>query len=142
MTGPAEGTPAEVLGSEGTEEDPRPERVMVKPGTDSRLEALHSVYNTLKQEETEAKRKFSELKKAITAELEALYPGESRPSHAYVVPASMYGPELTVYYKTQDYMPDSLIRENFPEIWETFKREKQFSEVRESQTGRPRGKRK
>jgi hypothetical protein len=51
----------------------------------------------------------------------------------------MYGPELTVYYKSQDYMPDSVIREHFPDIWEAFKKEKHFSEVREKPAGRPRG---
>jgi hypothetical protein len=134
MTDPVEDTrPGVSLETE------RPERVIVQPSQDSKLEALHSLYNTLKQEETEAKRKFRELKSAITAELEALYPGDERPSHAYVVPASMYGPELTVYYKSQDYMPDSVIREHFPDIWEAFKKEKHFSEVREKPAGRPRG---
>ena len=139
MTDPVAGTQAEeVTSPEGTE-DERPERVIVQPGENSKLEALHSLYNVLKQEETEARRKFKELKSAITAELEALYPGDDRPSHAYVVPASIYGPELTVYYKSQDYIPDSVIREHFPSIWEAFKKEKKFSEVREAQHGRPRG---
>jgi hypothetical protein len=53
----------------------------------------------------------------------------------------MYGPELTVYYKSQWYLPDAPIREMFPEIWEGFKREKHFTEVREAQAGRPRGRR-
>jgi len=140
MTGPVEGTPAEIIGSEGTKVE-RPERVIAKPEADSRLEALHAQYEPLKQAEIEAKRKFSELKAAISAELETLYSGDARPEHAYVVPASMYGPELTIYYKSQYYLPDASIRDNFPDIWEQFKREKKFTEVRASQAGRPRGRR-
>jgi hypothetical protein len=114
----------------------------VKPDADSRLEALHSLYNSYKDAAAAAATQFAELKKAIAAELEAQYPGKSRPSHAYVVPASMYGPELTIYYKSQYYLPDASVRDHFPEIWDQFKREKKFTEVREAQAGKPRGRRK
>ena len=61
MTDPIADVQPEVSG------ETRPERVIVSPDQDSKLEALHALYNTLKQEEAEAGRKFRELKAAIAA---------------------------------------------------------------------------
>jgi hypothetical protein len=119
--------------------DLRPERVIASPAPDSRLEALHAQYKPLKEAFEQAQQAFKELKAAITAELETEYQGNARPSEAYEIPASAYGPPLTIYYKHSKYMPDSVIREFFPEIWKDFARDKSYSEVRESQQGRRRG---
>ena len=39
-------------------------------------------------------------------------------------------PGLAVSYKSQEYVPASVIREHFPEIFEQFRRVKEYSEVR------------
>lgn len=117
----------------------RPERVIAKPGADSRLESLHSLYNSYKAEAQAAQQKFDDLKKAIVAELEASYTEDERPSKAYEIPSSLYGPAITVFYKSQEYLPSESIKANFPDIYETFKKTKVFSEVRESQAGKGRG---
>jgi hypothetical protein len=131
--------PLEDAQPEVSSETPRPERVIVQPGADSRLESLHALYNSYKQDFQDAKERFESLKKSIVAELEKQYTEDDRPSHAYEVPASAYGPALTIYYKSSEYMPDSAIRDNFPDIWDQFHREKKYSEVRESQAGKSRG---
>ncbi len=121
------------------EDTKQPERVIARPGQNSRLEALHAEWNTRKAEFEAAQARFNELKRAMTAELEAEYTGSSRPSKSYVIPASIYGPEIAIYYKEQDYLPSKPIKDNFPEIYNAFKQKKTFSEVRESQAGKPRG---
>lgn len=142
MNAPVEG--AQALSPEGAEtqvttETKRPERVVVRPAADSRLEGLHAQYEVLKQAEVDAKQAFSSLKNAIAAELEALYAGDDRPSDAYEVPASIYGPALTIYYKSQVYLPSDPIKQFFPEIYNQFKQQKVFTEVRASQAGQSRG---
>ena len=111
------------------------ERVIVKPPRDSRLEALLCEYKMRKQEAADAEQRFRELKSAIAAELEDMYPAEVRPSKGYEVPATQMYPELTVNYKTQEYLPGGEIKKNFPEIYDAFKRESRFVDVREKQVG-------
>lgn len=111
------------------------ERVIVKPPRESRLEALLCEYKWRKQESADAEQRFRELKSAIAAELEEMYPAEARPSKGYEIPATQMYPELTINYKTQEYLPSGEIKKNFPDIYDAFKRESQFVDVREKQLG-------
>jgi hypothetical protein len=111
------------------------ERVVVKPTRDSRLESLLCEYKLRKQEAADAEQRFKDLKSAIAAELEDLYPAEVRPSKGYEIPASSMYPELTINYKTQEYLPGGEIKKHFPAIYESFKRESSFVDVRERQIG-------
>jgi hypothetical protein len=114
----------------------RLERVIVKPVRDSRLESLLCEYKIRKQEAADAEQRFKELKAAIGSELEDMYPAEVRPAKGYEIPASSMYPELTVNYKTQEYLPGGEIKKHFPEIYETFKRESCFTDIRERQQGK------
>lgn len=116
----------------------RPERVIVKPARYSRLEALLCEYGHRKQEAADAEQRFKELKAAIAAELEDMYPFEVRPSVGYEIPATSMFPSLSISYKSQTYLPVGDIRTNFPAIYEAFKKESTFVEVRESQKGKGR----
>jgi hypothetical protein len=118
---PGEGAPA------------RPERVIVKPPRDSRLEALLCLYESRKAEDARTEREFKELKAAILAELEDIFTGSARPETAYEIAPTVMYPALTVSYKSQEYLPVSVIREHFPEIFEKFKvRKPTFAEIREA----------
>lgn len=111
------------------------------PAQDSRLEALHAQYRQAKEQAEEYKRKFDDLKAAITRELEDTYQGDDRPVKAYEIPASVYGPALTVYYKSSEYVPADTLRKLFPGIWSEFKQQTAtYTEVRENSQGKPRRK--
>lgn len=115
------------------EPEGRPERVVVKPPPNSRLEALLCEYSSRKKAAQEAEAKFKELKAAIGAELENLYPPEQRPSEAYEIPPTMMYPEITFQQKKSWYLPDGVIREYLPQVYDTFKKEKAYWELREAQ---------
>jgi len=120
-----------------------PARAIVQPVRESRLEGLLCLYSQYKSEFAEAKQKFDDLKDAITAELEGLYPDEAtRPTEAYEIPASIMYPGLTWQYKESWYLPVDAIRDNLPNVYEAFKKKKSYKELREAQTGRRGGPRK
>lgn len=114
----------------------RLERVIVKPVQGSRLEGLLCEYKFRKQEAADAEQRFKELKSSISAELEDMYPASNRPAKGYEIPATQMYPELTVNYKTQEYLPGGEIKKNFPAIYDAFKRESTFVDVREKQIGK------
>ncbi len=119
----------------------RLERVIVKPARDSRLIELLCEYKVRKQEAADAEQRFKDLKSAIASELEDMYPAGARPTKGYEIPATLMYPELTINYKTQEYLPGGEIKKHFPEIYDTFKRESRFTDVREKIQGNggPRG---
>lgn len=121
-------------------ESTAPERAIVKPAANSRLEGLLCEYEQRKSEAAEAESKFKELKAAIVAELEGLYPDEStRPTVAYEIPSSLMYPALVMQYKVQWYLPADSVKTHLPEFYEAFKKEKSYPELRESQKGKGMG---
>lgn len=108
----------------------RPEHVIVKPPRDSRLESLLCLYEARKQAAAQAEAEFKELKAAILAELEGIYIGDARPQASYDISGTQMYPGLAVTYKSQEYVPAAVIRKHFPEIFEQFKQEKEYSEIR------------
>jgi hypothetical protein len=127
-------------GAEGESPD-RPERVIVAPEPDSRLQSLLAEYEQRKTEAEEAETRFRELKAAITSELEDRYQDDDRPVKGYEIPATAYNPAITVSYRTKEYLPAAKIREHFPKIWDSFKQASQYAEVSVSRKGQRRGKR-
>lgn len=102
----------------------------MRPPADSRLEALLCLLEEKSQDAARASRELKELKAAILAELEGVYVGPARPSKAYDIgPTSMY-PGVTVSYYSQEYLPAAPIRENFPDIYEEFKQQKNYTDIR------------
>lgn len=128
------------LCDETAPESTAPERAIVKPAANSRLEGLLCEYEQRKSEAAEAESKFKELKAAIVAELEGLYPDEStRPTAAYEIPASLMYPNLIWQYKTSEYLPAASIKEYLPDVYAAFKKPKNYWELRESQKGKGMG---
>lgn len=117
----------------------RPERVIVRPGKESRLEALLALYRPYKDEAAAAKQKFDDLKASISAELEAAFEGDARPSDAYEIPASAMWPQITFQRKSQPYLPTAKIREFLPDVYKAFAGVKEYWEMRESTRGQRRG---
>lgn len=115
-----------------------PERVVVKPPRDSKLEGLLAQYKPFKDAKEQAENRFKELNKAITSELEDMYQGAKRPTEAYEVPASTMWPALTVAYRVKEYLPAPKIREFLPAVYKAFATTSRYSEVRESTVGRKR----
>ena len=120
-----------------------PERVIVKPEANSRLEALLCQYSQRKAEYEDRKQAFDELKSAITAELESAFPDESRPSKAYELQESMMWPRLSFTYSEGSYfLPSDEIKAQMPAVYDHYKkRKKGFWSLREGQQGKPKGKR-
>lgn len=126
------------------EQGKAPERVIVQPARESRLESLLCLYEQKKTAAQDAERTFKELKSAIAAELETLYSDlDKRPTQAYEIPGTVMYPPLVLQYKESWYLPVDSIRDNLPNVYEAFKKRKVYQELRESQAGkgrRPRGK--
>lgn len=121
-------------------ESSAPERVIVKPVRNSKLEGLLCEYAQRKAEAAEYEQKFKDLKAAIIAELEAAYPDpETRPTEAYEITASQMYPALTLQYKKSWYLPVDSIRDNLPQVYAAFKKLKTYAELRESQKGKGTG---
>lgn len=108
-----------------------PERVIVKAAPNSRLEALLALYIPYKERAAQAESAFKELRKAIEAELEGMYPEGQRPTVGYEIPASQVNPQISMVYKQSDYLPTGKIKEFLPVVYEAFKQRKGYWEMRE-----------
>jgi hypothetical protein len=126
---------------EAAPESTRPERVIVKPPKDSRLEALMCEFAMRQKAAQDAAQKFKELKEGIAAELEALYPEEIRPTEAFEIPGTFMYDAITMNYKSEPYLPAAAIREHLPQVYDAFKKFKVYSEIRVSQRGKGRPRR-
>jgi hypothetical protein len=116
---------------ETAEETTRPERVLVKPDPDSRLAGLLCLYEMRKAAADEAEKAYDELKKSILAELLELYPDEAtRPSKAFDIPGNEQHPPLSYTFKSQYFLSNPLIREHMPAVYDAFKVEKTYWELR------------
>jgi hypothetical protein len=112
-----------------------PARVVVKPAPDSRLEGLLTLFKSRQEASAAAETAFKDLKRAILAELEALYPEAARPTEAYEVPATALYPQLTFQYKEVPYLPAPRIREFLPAVYDAFHGVKRYWELRETGKG-------
>jgi hypothetical protein len=107
-----------------------PARVVVKPVKDSRLEALLTQYKPLKDDKEAAAKDFEE--NTIRAELEALYPGDKRPTEAYEIPATNMWPRLTFSYREAKQLATKQVKELMPVFYEAFSTVRSWWELRES----------
>lgn len=118
--------------TETPDEKKRPERVLVKPDPDSRLAALLCLYETYKAEYDAAEAKYEELKKSILVELQGMVPADEQPLKAYDIPGSAMYPPVSYTYHSSFYLSNPKIREYLPDVYEAFKTEKSYWEMRRS----------
>ena len=117
--------------TETSEPKQRPERVLVKPDPDSRLAGLLCLYETRKAEHNAAEAAYKELGKSILSELMEMHPDEdTRPTKAFDIPGCDMYPPVSYTYVSKYYLSNPLIREHMPDVYEAFKKEQAYWELR------------
>jgi hypothetical protein len=98
---------------------PAPERVLVEPAANSRLEALLTLLPHMKGDADAARAKLDELMKAIGEELGRL---PVQPTHAFDVPAHPRGlyPAMTRYWTPQRRLDSKRLRAELPGTWDEY----------------------
>lgn len=100
------------------EPEPRDKTVIVQVEKDSRLEALLTTYEAVKDRRDEADEAYDQLTSAVLAELKALYPaGDIK---VYDIPGCRMWPPLAYGYQRSAYLPGPKIREFLPAVWDSF----------------------
>ena len=101
----------------------RPEVVIVDVPKESRLEQLLCREEKVRAAYAAAEAERDELRKAVIAEVEALYPGNRAPTKGYEIPGGpMWNPLRLSWHEGREYLEDSLIKEHIPQIWDAFKK--------------------
>lgn len=119
-------------GNQARESAERLETVIVRVPKDSRLEALLCMEEKARDAHSAADANWDELKSAITAELQAMYPGDAAPTKSFEIPGGPMWHGLTVSWRNgKEYLETSLIRQHIPQIWDAFKKQsKGYWEIR------------
>jgi hypothetical protein len=102
----------------------QPEVVIVTVPPNSRLESLLCMEDRARDAHNAAEANWAELKSAITAECQALYPGTAGPTKAFEIPAKppMWAGLTIAWRDGKEYLPTDLIKQHIPQIWTAFKK--------------------
>jgi hypothetical protein len=102
----------------------RLETVIVTVPKDSRLEALLCTEGKARDAHDAAEANWKELKSAIAAELQALYPGDAAPTKSFEIPGGPMWATMSVSWREgKEYLETGLIKEHIPQIWKAFKKQ-------------------
>jgi hypothetical protein len=101
----------------------RDRTVIVQVPPDSRLETLLCTWEVVKDKRDAADAAYDELKAGILKELTSLHPDLDIKN--YDIPGSRMWPALNYGYQETPYVPDAMLREHLPPVYEAFKKMKQ-----------------
>jgi hypothetical protein len=111
-------------GNQARQAGERLETVIVTVPKDSRLEALLCMEGKARDAHDAAEANWRELKSAIAAELQGLYPGDAAPTKSFEIPGGPMWAGLTVSWRNgKEYLETGLIKQHIPQVWEAFKKQ-------------------